>query len=75
MKLAENREDWAWVARNMVKILGGVSVNAGPRSMKICSFVVRIPEGQWGKKGVPYKNRRVIWKDGERNENRRRCKE
>jgi hypothetical protein len=48
---------------------------AQERKKKSVPYVVRIPEGQWGKKRIPHKNRRVIWKDGERNENRRRCKE
>ena len=74
-ELAENRGDWEVVARNMVKILGGVSVNAGPRSMEICSFRGSNPGGAMGgRRVIPYKNRRVMWKDGERNENRRRCK-
>ena len=59
MKLAENREDWAWVVRNMEKILGGVSVNAGPRSreiwgnMSLTWFESRRDNG--GRRGAPIK--------------------
>ena len=60
MKLAENREDWAWVVRNMGKIRLFRGLNPG---------------GAMGGKRIPYKNRRVMWKDGKRNENRRRCEE
>ena len=51
LNLAENRGDRAWVARNMGKILGGVSVNVEPRSMEICSFCGSNPGGAMGEEG------------------------
>jgi len=37
------------------------------RKKKSVPFVVRIPEGRWGEnKRIPHKNRKVMWKDGEK---------
>ena len=48
LNLAENREDWAWVVRNMGKY---------------APFVVRIAEGRWGEEENPpekrYKEKKV----------------
>ena len=52
-KLSENRGDWEVAARNMGKMLGGVSVNAGPRSMEICSFCGSNPGGAMGEEENP----------------------
>jgi hypothetical protein len=44
------------------------------RKKKSVPSVVRIPEGVLGEnKRTPHKNRKVMWKDGERNESSRRC--
>ena len=53
MKLSEDRRDWEVVARNMGKILGGVSVNVEPRSMEICSFRGSNPGGAMGEEENP----------------------